>query len=684
MIGEHRREALAEYGITTVGELLEFYPRKYLDRSQVMRIKDLRLTEHEITVVGKISYVNWIKSKRGKEWLVVGVNDGSGLLECIWFQGIQYWSRQLKEDQTVAVSGMINDLAERKFIHPAVDQLGDDGDTEFYNTGRIVPLYPGGMALRKAGLESRTLRKIMRLALDFAERDLIEFLPEQDLHDANALTRAPAMRQIHEPESNEQLHAAWRRVRFEELFIYQLLFAYRRRMNAELPGGIAFDKIGPCTKAVLAALPFRLTEGQRGVLTEIRHDLERNYPMQRLLQGEVGSGKTTVALLAMAMAADCGYQSAMMAPTELLAEQHAQRLLLPAAAAGLTVRLLRGKQRLAERREILEAIAGGHAELVVGTHALIQDQVQFARLGLVIIDEQHRFGVEQRTSLRSKGIRPHLLLMTATPIPRSLRMAQMGDLDVSTLRELPGGPRQVVSAIRTEPDRAKVYSFIAEQAQAGQRIFIVCPLIEESEKLDTEAAIAYHERVTRGPLKGVKVGLVHGRMAAEAKQIALNAFRSGTTPVLVCTPVIEVGVDVPEASLMLIENAERFGLAALHQLRGRIGRMGQRAFFILMPGPRMTVEAEDRIKTLCETDDGFQIAERDLELRGAGEFFGTRQSGEFELRYSNPARDADLLSLAAERAAALIERDPDLEGYPELNRRFQSKHAHRLNFPASG
>jgi ATP-dependent DNA helicase RecG len=684
MIGEHRREALAEFGVTTVGELIEFYPRKYLDRSYVMPIKDLRLTEHEVTVVGKITYVNRIKSKRGKEWLVAGVNDGTGLLELIWFQGLQYWSRALKEDQIVAVSGMINDPTERKFIHPAIDRLGDDGDAEFYNTGRIVPLYPGGMALRTAGLESSTLRKVMRLALDFAQQDLIEYLPEDDLRAAGALTRGAAMRQIHEPDSQQQLNSAWRRVRFEELFIYQLLFAYRRRMNADSPGGIAFEQIGPRTKAVLQALPFQLTAGQRDVLHEIRHDLERNFPMQRLLQGEVGSGKTTVALLAMAMAADCGFQSAMMAPTELLAEQHAQRLLEPAAAAGLTVRLLRGKQRTAERREVLEAIAGGHADLVVGTHALIQEQVQFARLGLVIIDEQHRFGVEQRTTLRSKGLRPHLLLMTATPIPRSLRMAQMGDLDVSTLRELPGGPRKVISAVRTEPDRSKVYKFILEQAQAGQRTFIVCPLIEESEKLDTEAAIAYHERVTRGPLKGVPVGLVHGRMTAEQKQGALNAFRSGATPVLVCTPVIEVGVDVPEASIMLIENAERFGLAALHQLRGRIGRLGQRAYFILMPGPRLTVEADDRLKTLCETDDGFQIAERDLELRGAGEFFGTRQSGEFELRYSNPARDADLLTLAAERAAALIERDPDLDAYPELRRRFQSKHAHRLNFPASG
>jgi ATP-dependent DNA helicase RecG len=323
-------------------------------------------------------------------------------------------------------------------------------------------------------------------------------------------------------------------------------------------------------------------------------------------------------------------------------------------------------------------------DLVIGTHAIIQEKVSFAKLGLVIVDEQHRFGVEQRSQLRAKGLRPHLLLMTATPIPRTMRLAHFGDLDESILRELPGGERHVTSARRSELDRDKIYTFIEEQAQKGQRVFIVCPLVEESEKMDTEAAVEYHARVSRGVLRRVKVGLLHGRMDSDEKQAALEAFRSGKTPVLVATPVIEVGVDVPDAAVMLVENAERFGLAQLHQMRGRIGRLGQKAWFILMTGPKVTPEAEERINALLATDDGFEIARRDLELRGAGEFFGTRQSGEFELRYAHPARDEALLMAARDRAFALVEEDPDLKAHPLLRARFQEKHAHKLEFLAGG
>lgn len=684
MIGEHRKAALAEFDIHTVGTLLEFYPRKYLDRSHIVRIRDLQLTEHEVTVVGRVQYVNRFKTKRGRELLTIGIHDGTGLLECMWFQGVDYWSRHLKDGETVAVSGMLTDPADRKFIHPAVDQFGEDGELEYFNTGRIIPLYHGGMGMRSVGLESRNLHKIFAFALRYANSELNEYLPPDDLIAIGALPRREALQQIHYPESREQLDQAWRRVRYEELFTNQLLFAYRRRMNAMAAGGKAFDNIGPITKKVLQALPFRLTEGQRNVLAEIRKDLERPVPMQRLLQGEVGSGKTTVALLAMAMAADAGFQSAFMAPTELLAEQHAQRIVEPTAAAGLIVKLLKGKQRAAERKDILALVAGGLASIVIGTHALIQDNVAFKHLGLVVVDEQHRFGVEQRSKLRAKGVRPHMLLMSATPIPRSLRLAQMGDLDVSSLRELPGGPRHVTTAIRTELDRPKIYDFVHQEVQNGGRVFIVCPLIDESEKVDTEAAIEHHKRLAGGPLKSLHVGLLHGRMPGDDKLRAIEKFRSGETPVLVATPVIEVGVDVPDATVMIVESAERFGLAALHQLRGRIGRKGQRGFFILIPGARFSLEAQDRLQILVESADGFQIAERDLEIRGAGEFFGTRQSGEFDLRYSNPVRDKELLSVAADRARLLIDSDPELSTYPVLRTRFKARYAHRLDFADAG
>jgi len=683
-VGPERQKALAAVGVTTVAELLEFFPRRYLDRSRIVRVRDLRETEHEVTVVGTVAFMQVMRSRRGKSWLVAGIDDGTDVLHCVWFQGISYWQKHMREGEMVAVSGLVQDFNGWRIVHPAVDRLGEDGDRELYNTGRIISLYPGALELRRVGLESATLRRIMRAALNIAQRELEEYLVEDDLRALGALSRAEAFEQIHFPASYEQLQAAWQRVRYEELFFYQLLFAYRRRLNRVTPGGLAFETVGPVTKKALHALPFELTEGQKQVLREIRTDLQSPVPMQRLLQGEVGSGKTTVALLAMTMAADSGFQSALMAPTELLAQQHAQKIAEPAHAAGLRVCLLRGKQKTAERREILSAIASHSVDIVVGTHALLQEKITFPKLGLVIVDEQHRFGVEQRSILRSKGTRPHLLLMTATPIPRTLRLAHVGDLDESILRELPGGPRQVTTVRRAETDRDKIYPFLVEQARAGHRVFVICPLVEESERSDTEAAIEYYARVSRGVLRAVGVGLLHGRMSSEEKQAAIGKFRSGETPVLVSTPVVEVGVDVPEAAVMLVENAERFGLAQLHQLRGRVGRKGQKAWFILLPGPRVTPEAEERLNALLASDDGFVLAQKDLEIRGSGEVFGTRQSGEYELRYANPVRDEALLVAARESAFRLVETDPDLAQHPALRARFQQRHAHKLGLLAGG
>jgi ATP-dependent DNA helicase RecG len=386
----------------------------------------------------------------------------------------------------------------------------------------------------------------------------------------------------------------------------------------------------------------------------------------------------------MAMAADSGYQSALMAPTELLADQHAQTLSPLVEAAGLQLRLLRGKQSAPERREILSAIANGEAQIAIGTHALLEEKVKFKQLGLVVIDEQHRFGVIQRTLLREKGPMPHLLLMTATPIPRTLTLSHFGDLDVSILRELPAGKRQVKTVLRTGAEHDKIYHFIIETAQKGDRVFVLCPLVEESEKIDTEAAIEYHARVQAGVFRDFKVGLLHGRQKPEEKSATLMKFRAGEIKILVATPVVEVGVDVPDATVMLIEGAERFGLSQLHQLRGRIGRKGQQAFCILLPGPQISEEAQARMDAICSTDDGFELAERDLALRGGGEFFGTRQHGEIELRWANAEQDKMLLFIAREQAFSLVEQDPVLKSVPELRAHFMRRHAHRLQFVAAG
>jgi ATP-dependent DNA helicase RecG len=684
MIGEHRGAVLDKMGLRTLGQLLEFYPRRYLDRSRIERVVDLDYNEFDSTIVGTVAYVVQKRIRRGRSILEAGVDDGTNVLRCVWFQGVSYWKQQLSEGDTVAVSGRLSEKGGAGFIHPAIDRLGDDGDRELFNTGRIISLYPGTMDMRKVGLTSANLRKIMREALNAAGSELAEYLPLEDLKKSRALPRIEAVHQIHFPDSHEQLQKAWQRVRYDELFFLQLLFAYRRHLNRATAGGVSFDSIGPITKGVLDSLPFALTEGQRQVLSEIRVDLESKFPMQRLLHGEVGSGKTTVALMAIAMTAEAGFQSVFMVPTELLADQHARTLIEPLEAAGLPVRLLRGKQRAAERREILASLASGETKVLIGTHAVLNEKVKFERLGLVIIDEQHRFGVEQRTILRSKGVRPNLLVMSATPIPRTMRLAGLGDLDVSVLKELPGGKRRVQTAVRTGVDRTKIYEFVLDKAKAGGRIFIVCPLVEESEKIDTEAAIDYFERVSRGALRQVGVGLVHGRLKAVEKNLALERFRSGETPVLVATPVIEVGVDVPDSSVMIVENPERFGLAALHQLRGRIGRKGQKAWFILLPGPKPTPQATDRLAAISETDDGFEIAEQDLKIRGAGEFFGTRQSGDFDLRYADPVRDEELLLFARERALNMISEDPELSGYPLLKTRFHELHAPKLGLLAGG
>ncbi len=684
-VGEFRTKALEKIGVRSLDDLIRFYPRRYLDRSRQLTIRELVPTEYEVTVVGKVISVDTRRTRTGKVMLTAMINDLSGTLKCVWFQGAQYWQKQLVVDELVAVSGKLTDEETRVFTHPAVDRLGEDGDeSRMFNTGKIVALYPMSLDLRKVGLETRNMRRIQQEALALVRTELSEYLPPDDLAVADALPLSEAMFQVHFPDSPDLLAKAWRRVRFEELFFHQLLFALRKHYNKVLPGVGPFDNIGPITRKVLDALPFPLTNGQKEVLTEIRQDLTSPMPMQRLLHGEVGAGKTTVALLAAAMAADAGFQTAFMAPTEILAQQHARSIAPPAQAAGLSVRILRGKLTVPQRREIFSAVAAGVVDIVVGTHALLNEKLSFPRLGLLVIDEQHRFGVEQRAQLSSKGKRPNLLVMTATPIPRTLRLSELGDLDVSTLRELPGGPRDVTTAVRYGPDRERVYKFLLDQAKTNQRVFIVCPLVEESDKIQVEAAVDYHKRVSTGVLKSVKVGLLHGRMDSDEKEAAVKAFREGVTPILVATPVVEVGVDVPDASVMVIENPERLGLAALHQLRGRIGRKGQKSVFILLPGPKLTEEAKARLEAIQSTSDGFEIAELDFKLRGAGELFGTRQSGEAEHRHYIPERDEPLLNFARERAFSMVEHDPELKEYPLLREKFRQSHLPKLGLLAGG
>ncbi|MDZ7315698.1 MAG: ATP-dependent DNA helicase RecG [candidate division KSB1 bacterium] len=662
-VGPKRAAALAQVGVFTIEELLYYLPRRYLDRTNVTPINQLREDE-PATVIGRIIETGIKKGGKTRFYLVL--KDDTGLLVCVWFAGIPIWQRLFAVGEWLAVSGKPSRYGGLQMVHPEFDRLGRNLEVSPIHTGRIVPVYPSTEGLTDVGLDSRGFRRLMaRLVKDFCG-DLADPLPAalRARHDLPPL--GEALRQVHLPNSFESLQCALRRLKFDELFFLQLLLALRRRRYAVQGGGTAFTHIGEKVKALSAALPFELTEAQKRVLHEIRADLRSSRPMNRLLQGDVGSGKTLVALFAMLMAVDNDCQAAIMAPTEILAEQH--YLTLRSLLQGIDVHLalLIGGQKKSERERVIREIADGTAQIVVGTHALIQEHVEFSRLGLVVIDEQHRFGVMQRAALREKGLQPHLLVMTATPIPRTLTMTLYGDLDVSLLDQLPAGRKPIITRWRDEKSRRKIYEYVRQKVESGEQAYIVFPLVEESEKLDLKAATESYEIMRKTFFQSFSLGLLHGRMSAEEKAQVMDDFKSGRVQILVSTTVIEVGVDVPNATIMVIEHAERFGLSQLHQLRGRVGRGSRQSYCILIAYGNLSAEARERLETMAATNDGFKIAEKDLQLRGPGDYFGTQQSGMPNLKVADILRDGDLLTCAREEAAALVERDPQLSAPEDL------------------
>ena len=537
--------------------------------------------------------------------------------------------------------------------HPEFEIVEDDGEEQLH-TGRLVPVYP-----LTDGLGQRTLRSLIhRVVEEFADA-VADSLPPALRRRLGLLPLTEALKGIHFPENPAQADAARRRLAFDDLFILQLGLALRRRRDATAPG-IRMGPPGPLVARLRALLPYRLTRAQERVWDEIQKDLGKGRPMNRLLQGDVGSGKTVVALLTVLTAVEAGYQAALMAPTEILAEQHSLTLGPLLTPLGVRSGLLTAGLKATERAALLGRIRTGEVDVVMGTHALIEEAVEFSRLGLAVIDEQHRFGVLQRAKLRGKGVNPHVLVMTATPIPRTLALTWYGDLDLSVIDEMPPGRQPVVTASRTEAKRPQIYDFLRTELQAGRQIYVVCPLVEESEAKDLRAATELAERLRTDVFPDVRVGLLHGRLRLDEKEAVMRAFKAGEIRILVSTTVIEVGIDVPNASVMLVEHAERFGLAQLHQLRGRIGRGPWKSYCILMAGRSLTPEAERRLEALCESQDGFFIAEVDLSLRGPGEFFGTRQSGLPEFRFANLLRDGRLLEQARREAMALVAADPRL------------------------
>jgi ATP-dependent DNA helicase RecG len=651
-VGPHRARLLERLGLLTVGDALNHFPRDYQDRRAFVPFHKLALGEAAV-VQGSVFGV--APPRHGsKAPLFVTFRDPMGYFSALWF-GKGFLAHTFKRDQRVVLYGRKILGKDRRIVldNPEFEIVEDD-ELASIHMGRVVPVYP-----LTEGVLQRALRGFLYQVVEAHADEAPDILPEELRRQRDLLPAAAAYRTIHFPERLEDVESARRRFAFEDFFVLQLGLAIKRRRLAR-ERGRPLAPPGALVAGLLRALPFALTPAQERVWSEIRADLGRAVPMNRLLQGDVGSGKTIVAVMALLTAVEAGFQALLMAPTEILAEQHVRTVRALVEPLGLTVAWVSAGQRARERQAALEALRTGAAAIGVGTHALIEDAVELQRLGLAVVDEQHRFGVMQRASLRSKGEHPHVLVMTATPIPRTLALTLYGDLDVSVLDQLPPGRTPIRTEARPESARGRIYEFIRTELRAGRQAYVVCPLVEETEASDLKAATEMAERLQTGPFKDFRVGLVHGRLSFDAKDQVMRAFKARELDLLVATTVIEVGIDVPNASVMLIEHAERFGLAQLHQLRGRVGRGAAKSFCILLESGPASEEAKLRLAAMVETQDGFRLAEVDLKIRGPGEFFGTRQSGLPEFRTASLVSHVRLLEEARQDAAQLVHRDPGL------------------------
>jgi len=653
-VGAKRAAVLNEVGIHTLGDLFYYLPRRYLDRSRTLPMARAPIGQ-EVTLIGHVRQMRFVPGRKPRFVLVV--EDETDDIACTFFQGGRYLQRNFKEGDELAISGKV-DLFQgrRQMVHPEYEFIRTNED-ELLHTGGIVPLYTSSADMEERGLRNRGFRRMMHGALEAFADQIEDGLPLAIRQRQGLGELGDSLRKVHFPTSMDEVAVARRRLAFGELFDLQLRLARLRKKRLEQAEGIAFSESQKLVPQLLASLPFELTAAQRRVGAEIYADMQSPQIMNRLVQGDVGSGKTLVGLGAILMAVENGYQAALMAPTEILAEQHYINIKTLVEPLGLTAVFLKGKQRKALRRELLTAIESGVAHIVVGTHALIQEEVHFARLGLAVVDEQHRFGVVQRGALYKKGEKPDLLVMTATPIPRTLALTLYGELEVSVIDELPPGRQPIRTALRAPDRRDAIFEFAGDQARQGRQVYVVYPLIEESEKMDLKSAVEAYEELCHGHLAEFEVALLHGRLAAEEKAEVMDAFKKNRIQVLVSTTVIEVGVDVPNATVMIIEHAERFGLAQLHQLRGRVGRGGEQSFCILVSYASAGAElsgSRERLEMMERTQDGFEIAEKDLQIRGPGEFFGTRQAGMPEFKVADLIEDEDLLQSAREEATRMV------------------------------
>lgn len=660
-VGPNRADLLRkELGIHTYQDLINLFPNRYIDRTQYYEINKLQRNNSDVQIIGKITSFKEVAQKRGKR-LVGTFQDDTGTMELVWFRGQKWIRESLKLNKTYVAFGKVNWFSGKfNMAHPELE-LQEDHEKSLRSV--MQPVYPSTEKLSNKGITNRVISKIIQQLFIETNGKFYETLSDNLRSELKLISKQSALFNVHFPKSQELLSKAQFRLKFEELFYIQLQLIIKNLIHKSKIKGFSFNQVGGYFNSFFNKhLPFELTNAQKRVLKEIRADLGSNAQMNRLLQGDVGSGKTIVAFMSMLIALDNDFQACLMAPTEILSAQHFNGLLEWCNKLNISIKLLTGSTKTSERKKIHESLENGELNILVGTHALLEDKVKFKNLGLAIIDEQHRFGVKQRSKLWHKNSSPpHVLVMTATPIPRTLAMSVYGDLDISIIDELPPGRKSIKTVHRYDKNRLNVFRFIRDEIAKGRQIYVVYPLIQESEKMDYKDLMDGYESISRDfPMPEYQISIVHGKMKPDDKDYEMQRFIKGETQIMVATTVIEVGVNVPNASVMIIESAERFGLSQLHQLRGRVGRGAEQSYCILMTSHKLSHDSKTRLDTMVRTNDGFEIAEVDLKLRGPGDIMGTQQSGVLNLKIADIVRDSDVLQLARQHAKSILKIDPSL------------------------
>ena len=660
-VGPNRADLLrSELGIQTYQDLINLFPNRYIDRTQYYKVNELQRNNAEVQIIGVITGFREIAQKRGKR-LVADFKDDTGMMELVWFRGQKWIRESLKIGKPYVIFGKTNWFSGKYSMpHPDIELLSEH---ENNLRSAMQPIYPSTEKLSNKGITNKVVSKIMQQLFLETKGRFVETLPETLKGELKLISKSDALLNIHFPKTSKLLARAQFRLKFEELFYIQLQLILKNLIHKSKIKGFPFAEVGDYFNTFFKDyLPFELTNAQKRVLKEIRADLGSNAQMNRLLQGDVGSGKTIVAFMSMLMGLDNGFQCCLMAPTEILSVQHYNGLFELCKILNINISLLTGSTKTSERKIIHENLENGNLQILIGTHALLEDKVKFKNLGLAIIDEQHRFGVAQRSKLWKKNTSPpHILVMTATPIPRTLAMAVYGDLDISIIDELPAGRKPIKTVHRYDNNRLKVFRFIRDEITKGRQVYVVYPLIQESEKMDYKDLMDGYESISREfPMPDYQISIVHGKMKPADKDYEMQRFVKGETNIMVATTVIEVGVNVPNASVMIIESAERFGLSQLHQLRGRVGRGAEQSYCILMTSHKLSNDSKTRLETMVRSSDGFEIAEVDLKLRGPGDIMGTQQSGILNLRIADIVKDKDILQQARYNAKQILKIDPSL------------------------